>query len=122
SIYDYPQPPQLGTFASQAIQGILHAVTDHQTRKAQPYLRNHASVLLFAHSTEASAGRMAVLDQAVETAWKEGLHVVLSAGNDNAPAARVSPAGAAWGYQPLRGAPVRFWDGLPPLFSTYYRA
>ncbi len=122
SINIYDSPPQAGTFASQAIQGILQAVTDHQTRKAQPYLRNHASVLVFAHSTEAAAGRMAALDNAVLTAWREGLHVILSAGNQNALAAQVSPAGAAWGHVPIRSTPVRFWDGLPPAGATYYRA
>lgn len=122
SIYDYPLDAEVSTFASQAILGILYAVSDHQARKAQPYLRNHASVLLFAHSTQATYGRMAALDQAIEVAWKEGMHVVLSAGNDNAAAVLVSPAGAAWGFQSTTGWHQRFWDGLPVGPGTYFRA
>lgn len=120
-IYDLvpAQPPV--TFASQAIEGILAAVGDHQARKAQPYLRNHASVLVFAHSTTAAVGRVPDLDQTLELAWQEGMHVVLAAGNEGAAAVEVSPAGAAWGYVD-GGGPTRFFFGAKPPAATWFRA
>lgn len=120
-IYDAPIPGPLTTFVSQAIDGILGSTADHQARKAQPYLKNHASVLIFAHSTTQAAGRFADLDRAIEIAWEEGLHVIMSAGNEGIPAVDVSPAGAAWGYT-LGGPPVRFFYGPPPIGATFYRA
>ncbi len=119
-IYDAPVPGPVSTFVSQAISGILGAVTDHQTRKSLPYLKNHTSVLLFAHSTTLASGRFGDLDRAMEIAWEEGVHVVMSAGNEGAPAVRVSPAGAAWGYE-SGGIQTRYWFGAPPQGATFYR-
>jgi hypothetical protein len=120
-IYDVDPGFPLATYASQAIQGILAAVTDHQARKAQPYLKNHASVLVFPHTTVAADGRIADLDQTIEVAWQEGLHVVLAAGNEGVPAVEVSPAGAAWGYVD-GGGPTRFFFGAKPPGAVWFRA
>ena len=120
-IYDVDPGFPLVTYASQAIQGILAAIGDHQARRAQPYLKNHASVLVFPHTTTAAAGRLADLDQTVEVAWREGLHVLLAAGNEGAPAVEVSPAGAAWGYVD-GGGPTRFFFGSKPPGAAWFRA
>jgi|GEM_PF-2528987 len=120
-IYDNDPGFPLAAFTSQAMQGILAAVADHQLRKAQPYLKNHASVLVFAHSTTAAAGRVADLDQTIEVAWQEGLQVVLAAGNEGVPAVEVSPAGAAWGYVD-GGNPTRFFFGAKPAGAVWFRA
>ncbi|MFN0127995.1 MAG: S8 family serine peptidase [Verrucomicrobiales bacterium] len=120
-IYDVDPALPLVTYVSQAIQGILAAVADHSTRRAQPYLKNHASVLVFPHSTTAAAGRLADLDQTLEVAWLEGLHVILAAGNEGAPAVEVSPAGAAWGYVD-GGNSTRFFFGAKPPTATWFRA
>jgi hypothetical protein len=120
-IYDIDPGFPLAAYASQAIQGILAAVGDHQARRAQPYMKNHASVLVFPHTTTAASGRLADLDQTVEVAWREGLHVVLAAGNEGAAAVEVSPAGAAWGYVD-GGGPTRFFFGVKPPAATWFRA
>ena len=120
-IYDSPAVGPITTFVSQAISGILGAVADHQTRAGVPYLKNHASVLIFAHSTTLAAGRFGDLDRAIEVAFEAGLHVVISAGNEGVPAVKVSPAGAAWGYT-NGGPPIRFSFGPPPATANFYRA
>ncbi len=121
-IYDSPAGGGgVATFVSKAINGVLACVADHETRKLQPYMRNHASVLVFAHSTTVAGGRFADLDAVLEIAWQSGLHVVLSAGNEGQPAVLVSPAGAAWGYV-SGGPPVRFWFGAPPVGVGYWQA
>lgn len=120
-IYDDDPGFPLASFASQAIQGILSAVSDHEARRAQPYLKNHASVLVFPHSTTAAAGRLADLDQTVELAWLSGMQVILAAGNEGAPAVEVSPAGAAWGFVD-GGNPTRFFFGAKPPTAVWFRA
>ncbi|HWB05838.1 MAG TPA: S8 family serine peptidase [Verrucomicrobiales bacterium] len=125
AIFDTPQNGnQLATFASQAISGILRAVTDHKARRALPYLKSRASVLVFAHTTRLVDGRFAAIDSAVEKAWQAGMHVVVSAGNEAVNAALVSPAGAAWGHM-LAGPPpvlTRFWSGALPPGAVLYQA
>lgn len=120
-IYDVDPGFPLVTYTSQAIQGVLAAVADHEARHAEPYLKNHASVLVFPHTTTAAAGRLADLDQTVEVAWQAGMHVVLSAGNEGAAAVEVSPAGAAWGYVD-GGGPTRFFFGSKPPAAVWFRA
>lgn len=120
-IYDEVGTPDPATYASQAIQGIFAAISDHVVRRSTPYLKNHASVLVFAHATSAASGRVADLDIAIESAWKEGLQVVIAAGNEGKPAADVSPAGAAWGYN-LSGVETRFFFGTPPPGAKWFRA
>lgn len=125
AIFDTP-PPGNGPVAwiSQAINGVLRAVTDHKARRALPYLKNRAGVLVFAHATKLIDGRFAALDNAVEKAWQAGMHVALAAGNEGVNAALVSPAGAAWGYL-LPGSPpqtVRFWTGALPPGAVLFRA
>ncbi len=125
SIFDTPaQGNGLATWASQAINGVLRATTDHKARRALPYLKNRAGVLVFAHATRILDGRFGALDNAIEKAWQSGLHVVMSAGNEAVNAALVSPAGAAWGYT-LPGLPpvtVRFWSGALPAGAVLFRA
>jgi len=125
AIFDTPAggaPP--AAWVSQAINGVLRAVTDHKARRALPHLKNRAGVLVFAHSTRLIDGRFAALDNALEKAWQAGMHVVLAAGNEAVNAALVSPAGAAWGYM-LPGTPpqiVRFWSGALPPGAVLFRA
>jgi hypothetical protein len=125
AIFDTPAAGNvLAAWASQAINGVLRATTDHKARRALPWLKNRASVLVFAHATQLVDGRFAALDSAIEKAWQAGMHVVLSAGNEAVNAALVSPAGAAWGYT-LPGFPpavVRFWSGAPPPGAVLFRA
>lgn len=120
-IYDAGPDIPLVTYASQAIQGIMAAVSDHLERRAQPYLKNHASILVFPHTTTAAVGRLADVDQTVEVAWEAGLVVILSAGNEGAAAVGVSPAGAAWGYIE-DGNPTRFFFGAKQASAAWFRA
>ena len=123
SVLIYDAPASASTFVSQAISGILGSAADHTARRAAPYRKNHVSVLLFAHTTSVADGRFADLDRAIELAWRAGMHVVLSAGNQGAGAVLVSPAGAAWGYTVgAGGPPVRFFFGQPPPGALFYRA
>ncbi len=125
AIFDTPsQGNGAATWASQGINGILRAATDHKTRRALPWLKNRAGVLVFAHATRLVDGRFAALDNAMEKAWQAGMHIVIAAGNEAVNAALVSPAGAAWGYT-LPGPPlqmVRFWSGALPPGAVLFRA
>ncbi len=119
NIYDVPGGSPT-TFISQAISGIYSAITDHESRRATPYLKNHVSILLCANSTTVAAGRFGDLDRAIIAAWEAGLHIILSAGNEASPAVLVSPAGASWGLD-TSGFLQRYWFGAPPPGSTFYR-
>lgn len=116
------------TFESNAKSAIYNCIEDHQKRiRDVPYLRNHGSVLLFAHSTMTStlntsaSGRFQDIDKAVEDAWAAGLTVVLSAGNQGGKdtnskainAARVSPAGADWA-RAFGSTVERYFSGSMP--------
>ncbi len=84
------------TTAIKAEDAIYKSMVHHNDRLANTlYVRNHGSILLFAHSTP-SAKRISSLDDAVLKAWDAGMTVVLSAGNRAIPAVSVSPAGADW--------------------------
>jgi Subtilase family len=125
AIFDTPQQGNvLAAFASQAISGILRAATDHKARRALPYLKSRASVLVFAHATRLVDGRFAAIDNAIEKAWNAGMHVVISAGNEAINAALISPAGAAWGYTAPGFPPVtmRFWSGALPPGALLFQA
>lgn len=125
SVGIYDRNPGTGmpvTYISQAISGILGAVAEHQARRAMPYLKSRPAILVFPHSTSPSTGRFGDLDEVIEIAWREGMHVVLSAGNAGGAAVLVSPAGAAWSLVPPSGPPQRFWFGVPPAGSRFVRA
>ena len=110
------------TFASNAELAIFNTVTDHLSRiSTTRYLRNHASVLLFAHSTSPVDGRIGTLDYAVQTAWEYGMTVVVSAGNDGVGAATVSPAGADWAIT-NGSAVVPYFYGSAPGGWNFQRA
>ncbi|MBP7950327.1 MAG: S8 family serine peptidase [Verrucomicrobiales bacterium] len=127
--YDFPAPLAT-TFASTAIAALLDAASDHEIRKSTGYVKDHASIVLFAQSTLPSSGRFGDVDRAIEEVWNSGLTVVVSAGNYSVLAADVSPAGAAIGYLPPNAPappptiivdPGHYWFGPKPPGTNYVR-
>ncbi len=132
SVQAYDIDPAAGagftsTWASSCIAAVYAVGNDHLLRlENSPYIRNHASVLLFAHSTEIISGHEGDLDAALDTVRGQGVHVVLAGGNEglNVPsvvAGTVSPAGMGFAYKLGINPPVRFWLGAAPVGSTYLR-
>jgi hypothetical protein len=113
--------PNAVTWASNCISAVYKAVDDHYLRQdTAPYFSQHASVLLFAHSTQSTTGHEGDLDEAMDDARKAGMHVVLSAGNQgNIEAVKVTPAGCGYGYKVGSNPGVRFYFGQPPLGAVY---
>jgi Subtilase family len=123
SIYDREATPTPNGWAGTAQSGILQAIEHHRNRRrTQPYLRNHASILCFPHSTASGAYRIGFLDTAMQRAWDVGITVIMSAGNRGILAGKVSPAAADWGYQPATGAAVYPPFTSEPATSSFVRA
>ena len=98
------------TYASDCILAVERTVNAHLLhRNATPYLRNHAAVILFAHSAASLNMRIGDLERTLDGAWQKGICTVMSAGNSSSNAARVSPAGTGFSVVTL--------GGLTPPFS-----
>ncbi len=114
--------PATTAWTSTATSALAEITRTHRARIASvPYVRNHASIVCFAHSTTSTNYRVGFLDMAMQNAWNAGVTVVLSAGNRNILAGRNSPGGADWGYQaqsPPNQYPPFTHD---PLTTTFLR-
>lgn len=102
------------TYASDCILALEKTVNAHLIhRNATPYLRNHAAVIVFAHSAAAVNMRIGDLERTLDGAWNKGFCTVMSAGNTSSIAARTSPAGAGYSVLTLGGL-------TPPVSTTQY--
>lgn len=119
--YPGPQPGQgPQAWSSDCIDAWSRFLIQHETRKDQPYLKNHGAVALFAHSVSAPNVRVGDLERIIDDAWEAGVVTVLSAGNKAIDASVASPAGTGeWVFFDQMGNVVsqQYW---PPSGQTSY--
>lgn len=109
-----PGATSAATYASDCIIAIDKTVQAHLIqRNATPYLRNHAAVIVFAHSAASVNMRIGDLERTLDGAWNQGFCTVMSAGNASSNAARTSPSGAGYSVVTLGGV-------TPPVSTTQY--
>ena len=123
--YDKPlgSPSLATTFTSDCIAAISEIAFEHELRVNQPYLKNHAAIICYAHSVQPGVSganvRVGSMDAAMDHAWSRGIFTAISAGNRPIASAASSPAGAGeWiAYEDGTGSIVtkRYWPTFGAL-------